>query len=126
VTQQMQTERTEEVAAQEPPPSSPEPAPAAPAPAQRPSRQGLGSLDRLAGIEVRAAVELGSRELLVRELAGLGPGSVVQLDRLVGEPADLTVNGMLFARGEVVVVDDHLGLRVTELVEAPGEEVASG
>jgi flagellar motor switch protein FliN/FliY len=83
-----------------------------------------GALRRLGGIEVRAAVELGTAELLLRELAALGPGSVVRLDRTVGEPAELTVNGRLFARGELVVVGDHLALRITQLIdtgEGPGE-----
>ncbi len=83
-----------------------------------------GALRRLGGIEVRAAVELGTAELLLRELAALGPGSVVRLDRTVGEPAELTVNGRLFARGELVVVGDQLALRITQLIdtgEGPGE-----
>jgi len=74
------------------------------------------SLSRLGGIEVNAAVELGRAELRLRDLARLAPGSVVRLDRLTGEPADLVVNGRPFARGEIVIVDDHLGLRVTELL----------
>ncbi len=72
--------------------------------------------DLLGRVQVRAAVELGATELLVRDVARLGPGAVVQLDRLVGEPADLVVNGLPLARGDVVVVDDHLGLRITELI----------
>lgn len=74
------------------------------------------SLARLGGIEVNAAVELGRAELRLRDLARLAPGSVVRLDRLTGEPADLVVNGRPFARGEIVIVDDHLGLRITELL----------
>jgi len=74
------------------------------------------SLSRLGGIEVNAAVELGRAELRLRDLARLAPGSVVRLDRMTGEPADLVVNGRPFARGEIVIVDDHLGLRVTELL----------
>ena len=74
------------------------------------------SLARLGGIEVNAAVELGRAELRLRDLARLGAGSVVRLDRLIGEPADLVVNGRPFARGEIVIVEDHLGLRVTELL----------
>ena len=73
------------------------------------------SLARLGGIEVNAAVELGRAELQLRDLARLAPGSVVRLDRLTAERADLVVNGRVFARGEIVIVDDHLGLRVTEL-----------
>lgn len=74
------------------------------------------SLARLGGIEVSAAVELGRAELRLRDLARLGAGSVVRLDRLIGEPADLVVNGRAFARGEIVIIEDHLGLRVTELL----------
>ena len=59
-------------------------------------------------------------ELLVREIAALVPGSVVKLNRLVGESADLTVNGRLFAHGDIVVVEDNLGLRVTKLVDPAG------
>ena len=80
-----------------------------------------GGADRLGRIRVRASVELGSAQLLVRDVAKLRPGSVVPLDRLVGEPADLVVNGMLLARGSVVVVDDHLGLRITEVCSTEAE-----
>ena len=76
-----------------------------------------GSLSRLGDIEVRAAVEVGAAELLLRDVAALGPGSVVRLDRLVGDPAELTVNGRLFARGDLVVVGDRLGLRITDLTD---------
>lgn len=78
------------------------------------------SLSHLGGIEVKAAVELGSTELLLRDLAALEPGSVVRLDRLTGDPADFTVNGHLFARGELVLVGENLGLRITDLVDADG------
>ena len=63
-----------------------------------------------------AAVELGRAELRLRDLSRLVAGSVVRLDRLIGEPADLVVNGRAFARGEIVIVEDHLGLRVTEVL----------
>jgi flagellar motor switch protein FliN/FliY len=77
--------------------------------------------DHLGRIRVRATVELGASQMLVRDVAKLRPGSVVQLERLVGEPADLVVNGLLLARGNVVVVDDHLGLRITEMVSADAD-----
>ena len=86
-------------------------------PPARGSASPPASLNQLGNIEVRAAVELGSSELLLRDLAALGPGSVVRLDRLAGEPADFTVNGRLFARGELVIVGDYLGLRISELVQ---------
>ncbi len=79
------------------------------------------ALERLGDIVVQATVELGRAELLVRDLAGVGPGYVVQLDRMVGEPAELKVNGRLFARGEVVVLEDQMGFRVTQLVGGEGE-----
>jgi len=74
------------------------------------------SFARLGDIEVNATVELGRAELRLRDLARLGPGSIVRLDRLTGEPADLMINGRPFARGEIVVINDHLGLRLTELL----------
>jgi len=80
----------------------------------------FSDLERLGDIQVKAAVELGTAELLLRELAELVPGSVVKLNRLVGESADLTVNGRLFAHGDIVVVEDNLGLRITRLVEPTG------
>jgi len=73
------------------------------------------ALDRLGGIEVSAVVELGRAQLRLRDLSRLSCGSVVRLDRLTGEAADLVVNGRVFARGEIVIVDDHLALQITEL-----------
>jgi flagellar motor switch protein FliN/FliY len=59
--------------------------------------------------------------MTVRDLLGLSPGSVVELDRVAGSPVDLLVNGTLIARGEVVVVDDEFGVRITEIVaKQPG------
>jgi flagellar motor switch protein FliN/FliY len=85
-----------------------------------PGRARRPSFARLGSIEVSASVELGRAELLLRELARLGRGSVVRLDASADEPVDLMVSGRLFARGEIVVIDDHLGLRITELASADG------
>jgi len=63
-------------------------------------------------------IELGRAELLLSQLAGLGKGSVVRLNRQTYEPVDLVVSGRVFARGEIVVIDDHIGLRVTEVLGA--------
>ena len=65
--------------------------------------------------------ELGRTRMTVRELLSLSPGAVVELDRLAGSPSDLLVNGTLIARGEVVVVDEEFGIRITEIVGADGE-----
>jgi len=77
-------------------------------------------LNRLGEIEVTAVVELGSADMPLRHLAALEPGAVVRLDRPVAEPAELTVNGRPFARGELVVVGDHIGLRITDLAQGSG------
>ena len=73
-------------------------------------------LDMLRDVEMEVTCELGRTRMTVRQLLALAPGDVVELDRLAGSPADLLVNGTLLARGEVVVVDEAFGLRVTEIV----------
>ncbi|MGH3497804.1 MAG: flagellar motor switch protein FliN [Nocardioidaceae bacterium] len=75
-------------------------------------------LEMLHGVMMEVTVELGRTRLPVRELLALTPGAVLELDRAAGSPVDLLVNGRLIARGEVVVVDEDFGLRVTELVPA--------
>lgn len=77
---------------------------------------GGGSLDLLADVHLPVTVELGGARLTVRELLGLREGSVLELDRAAGAPVDVLVNGTLVARGDVVVVGDDLGVRITELV----------
>ncbi|MCC6475825.1 flagellar motor switch protein FliN [bacterium] len=67
-------------------------------------------------IELPIAIELGRTNLLIRDIIKLAPGSVVELDKLSGEPVDLYVNGKKFARGEVVVVEENFAVRITELV----------
>ena len=74
------------------------------------------AIDLLAGLQMNVSVELGRTELTVSEVLGLGPGSVIELDRLAGEPVDILVNDRLIARGEVVVVDENFGVRVVEVV----------
>lgn len=75
-------------------------------------------IEMLHGVLMDVTVELGRTQLTVRELLQLVPGTVLELDRAAGSPADLLVNGRLIARGEVVVVDEDFGLRVTEIVDA--------
>jgi flagellar motor switch protein FliN/FliY len=74
-------------------------------------------LEMLHGVIMDVTVELGRTRMSVRELLALSPGTVLELDRAAGSPADLLVNGRLIARGEVVVVDEDFGLRVTEIVD---------
>lgn len=79
-------------------------------------------IDLLAGLQMNVSVELGRTELTVSEVLGLGPGSVIELDRLAGEPVDILVNDRLIARGEVVVVDENFGVRVVEVVRRGAEQ----
>ena len=71
--------------------------------------------------ELDVTIELGRAELSREEMLGLRAGAVVPLDKLAGEPAEVLVNGRLFARGEVVVLDDKFCVRVTELVAATAQ-----
>lgn len=80
------------------------------------------SIDMLLDVKLQLTVELGRKDLTVKEALNLGPGSVIELDRIAGEPVDLYVNGKLIARGEVVVIDENFGVRVTEVV-SPAERI---
>jgi flagellar motor switch protein FliN/FliY len=80
-----------------------------------------GGLDMLHDVEMEVSAELGRTRMSVRELLSLTPGAIVELDRAAGSPADLLVNGRLIAKGEVVVIDENFGIRITEIV-SPGSE----
>ncbi len=69
-------------------------------------------------VQLEATIRFGEREMLLRDVFGLMPGAVVELDQLVNEPAELLVAGRLIAKGEVVVVDGNFGLRVSEVLSA--------
>lgn len=75
-----------------------------------------GNLNMLMDVPMEVAVELGRTKLQVKEILNLGQGSIIELERLAGEPVDLLVNGRLVARGEVVVIDESFGVRVTSIV----------
>lgn len=77
------------------------------------------NLDILMDLPVTLTVELGSCHLPMRDVLSLAAGSIVQLDKLAGTPVELRANRKLVARGEVVLVEDHLGIRITELANAP-------
>ncbi len=80
------------------------------------------SLEMLLDVNVSLAIELGRVRLNIRDLLKLNQGSIVELDRMAGEPLDVLVNGTLVARGEVVVVKDKFGLMLTEVV-SPEERI---
>jgi flagellar motor switch protein FliN len=78
----------------------------------------LGELDRLTAVVVELAVEVGRTRMSLGQAMALGPGSVVTLDRLADQPVDLLVNGKPIARGEVVVIDEQFGVRITDVVQS--------
>lgn len=67
-------------------------------------------------VPLQVTVELGRTRKLIREILELAPGSVVELDKLAGEPVDILVNGKIVAKGEVVVIDENFGVRITGIV----------
>lgn len=80
------------------------------------------SLDVILDIPVSISMEVGSTEITIRNLLQLNQGSVVELDRLAGEPLDVLVNGTLIAHGEVVVVNEKFGIRLTDVI-SPSERI---
>ncbi|MCC7491351.1 MAG: flagellar motor switch protein FliN [Fimbriimonadaceae bacterium] len=82
---------------------------------RKPSANSVGELDLLAEVVLILSAELGRTEMTIEEVLKLGPGSLIELDKLAGEPVELFVNDRCIARGEVVVVDDSFGVRITEL-----------
>ena len=78
---------------------------------------GWRNLHRMMDVPLSLTVELGSTELPLSEVLRLDGGSVITLNRLPGEPIDLLINGRVFARGEVVVINETFGYRITELVD---------
>ena len=81
----------------------------------------LADISFLQEIPIELVVELGRAKLTVRELAQLGKDDVIELDRLASQPLDILAGGQVFARGEVVVIDDRVALRLTELVGMAAE-----
>jgi flagellar motor switch protein FliN len=79
-----------------------------------------GPIELLHEVEMGVTVELGRTRMLVRDILDLSPGSVIELDRAAGAPIDVLVNGTLIARGEVVVIDEEFGIRITEVIGYEG------
>jgi flagellar motor switch protein FliN/FliY len=104
-------------------------APAAPAPAPFQDFSGVAvktgmhnDIDFILDIPVQLTVELGRTKIAIKNLLQLAQGSVVELDGLAGEPMDVLVNGCLIAQGEVVVVNDKFGIRLTDII-SPSERI---
>lgn len=79
-------------------------------------------LDLLLDVPLEVNVELGRTRMTIQDLLQLAPGSVIELDKVAGEPLDILVNGRLVARGEAVVVNDKFGVRITDIV-SPQERI---
>ena len=79
------------------------------------NNSGIDNLKVLENIEVKLTVEVGSTELKIRDLLRLNEGSVVELERLAGDPLDILANGVKIAKGEVVMVGERFGIRFTEV-----------
>lgn len=94
--------------------------------APRAATDSSGNLGRLMDVVVSITIELGATEMPLGQVLELGSGSVVKLDRVVGDPVDILVNHELVGQGEVVVVDDCFGVRVTQLVDAQEERKWNG
>lgn len=74
------------------------------------------NLDFILDIPLKVSVELGRVQVIIKDLLQLGQGSVLELDKLAGEPLEVLVNGKLVARGEVVVVNEKFGIRLTDII----------
>ena len=95
-----------------------------PAPPAVPEINGFqdSNLDRILDIPLVLSAQLGNTRMLIKDLLQLGPGSIVELDKLAGEPLDVLVNERLVARGEVVMVNEKFGIRLTDVI-SPTERV---
>ena len=85
---------------------------------------GQPNLELVRDIQVTLTVELGRTDMIIQDILELTAGKVIELDRLAGEPLDILVNGKLLAKGEVVVVDENFGVRITSIIDAKSRETA--
>ncbi len=85
---------------------------------------GNPKIDMLLDVDLEVSIELGRSHMSIKRIIELGPGSIIELDRMAGEPVDLLVNGKVVAKGEVVVIDENFGIRIISLV-SPEERLKS-
>jgi flagellar motor switch protein FliN/FliY len=100
------------------------PRPVAAAGSGRPSGGQQDNIELLLDVDLDVSIELGSTTLSIKRILDLAPGSIVELDRMAGEPVDLLVNNKAVAKGEVVVIDESFGIRILSLV-SPEERIKS-
>jgi flagellar motor switch protein FliN/FliY len=90
----------------------------------QPTAQEAGNIGLIMDVYMEMTVELGRTKKLIKEILGMGEGTIIELDKLAGEPVDILVNHKLIAKGEVVVIDENFGVRVTEIV-SPMERMSN-
>jgi len=90
----------------------------------QPTAQEQGNISLIMDVFMEMTVELGRTRKLIKEILAMGEGTIIELDKLAGEPVDILVNHKLIAKGEVVVIDENFGVRVTEIV-SPMERMSS-
>jgi flagellar motor switch protein FliN/FliY len=89
------------------------------------SAHGEAALSMVLDLTLPVSIELGRTRMTVQDILRLGRGSVVQLERLAGEPIDVYVGDRRFAEGEVVVIDEHFGIRITRVMASPASNEAA-
>jgi flagellar motor switch protein FliN len=120
VVEEFDWEKTPEVESGTPTPmadafeTEPIPAPVAAAPAEK--REKVSTMEILLDIPLEISAELGRTRMIISDLLQLGQGSVIELNKLAGEPLEILVNQKLIARGEVVVVNEKFGIRLTDII----------
>ncbi len=112
-----ETQTPDEAEAVETAAETPPETPPAVEPAREGERAGFENLRVLENIEVELTVVVGSAEMKIRDLLRLNEGSVIELDRLAGDPLDILANGTIIAKGEVVMVGERFGIRFSEIVD---------
>jgi flagellar motor switch protein FliN/FliY len=91
-----------------------------------PSTGGTYNIDLLLGVNLQVAVEIGRTTLPIKDVLALTPGSIIELDKLAGEKVDILINGRPIAQGEVVVVDENFGVRITDVVSRQARLTPAG
>jgi len=81
-----------------------------------PTEKAKNNIDIILDVNVEITAELGRKTMLIRDILEIGPGAILELNKLAGEPVDLLVNNKLLARGEVVVINENFGVRIIDIV----------
>lgn len=83
---------------------------------EKETERSIGNLDLLKDVPIQISVELGRTKMFIKDILALSSGSIIELEKLAGEPVDILANGRLIAKGEVIVIDENFGVRITEIL----------